>query len=82
MWVERATMVAKAKRANGARRKRNFGSAPQVRQTRVVRSNSGHGDLVELILTGILFASLISMPTEVALCNAQVAAGRTTCRDL
>jgi len=32
--------------------------------------------------TGILFASLISMPTEVALCNAQVAAGRTTCRDL
>lgn len=33
-------------------------------------------------LLGILFASLISMPTEVALCNAQVAAGRTTCRDL
>ncbi|KAK1922619.1 protein BTN1 [Papiliotrema laurentii] len=31
---------------------------------------------------GILFASLISMPTEVALCNAQIAAGRTTCREL
>lgn len=31
---------------------------------------------------GILFASLISMPVEVALCNAQVAAGRGTCREL
>lgn len=34
------------------------------------------------LMGGILFASLISMPTEVALCNAQIAAGRTTCRDL
>jgi len=32
--------------------------------------------------TGILFASLISMPFEIALCNAQVEQGRTTCRDL
>lgn len=32
--------------------------------------------------TGILFASLISMPVEVALCNSQVARGRTYCRDL
>ncbi|ORX39157.1 batten's disease protein Cln3 [Kockovaella imperatae] len=31
---------------------------------------------------GILFASLISMPFELALCDAQVARGRTTCRDL
>lgn len=31
---------------------------------------------------GILFASLISMPVEVALCNAQVAKGRSTCRNL
>jgi battenin len=32
--------------------------------------------------SGILFASLISMPFEIALCNAQVEQGRTTCRDL
>ncbi|WVR08926.1 hypothetical protein IAU60_005985 [Kwoniella sp. DSM 27419] len=32
--------------------------------------------------TGILFASLISMPLEVALCNSQVEQGRTMCRDL
>ncbi|WVQ81130.1 hypothetical protein IAT38_003252 [Cryptococcus sp. DSM 104549] len=32
--------------------------------------------------TGILFASLISMPLEIALCNSQVEQGRTTCRDL
>lgn len=32
--------------------------------------------------TGILLASLISMPVEVALCNAQVQRGRTYCRDL
>ncbi|ORY33130.1 batten's disease protein Cln3 [Naematelia encephala] len=31
---------------------------------------------------GILFASLISMPVEVALCNAQVNRGRSTCREL
>jgi battenin len=31
---------------------------------------------------GILFASLISMPVEVALCNSQVAAGRSMCRNL
>ena len=31
---------------------------------------------------GILFASLISMPVEVALCNSQVAKGRSTCRNL
>ena len=31
---------------------------------------------------GILFASLISMPFEIALCDAQVEQGRTTCRDL
>ncbi|GFZ47319.1 Protein BTN1 [Saitozyma sp. JCM 24511] len=31
---------------------------------------------------GILFASLISMPMELALCGAQVERGRTTCRDL
>jgi battenin len=31
---------------------------------------------------GILFASLISMPFEIALCNAQVERGRTTCQDL
>jgi battenin len=33
-------------------------------------------------MAGILFASLISMPFEIALCNAQVERGRTTCRDL
>ena len=33
-------------------------------------------------LEGILFASLISMPFELALCNAQIAQGRSTCRDL
>ncbi|BEJ15757.1 hypothetical protein CspHIS471_0503620 [Cutaneotrichosporon sp. HIS471] len=32
--------------------------------------------------TGILFASLISMPLEIALCSAQVAQGRDTCRKL
>ncbi|OCF35698.1 protein BTN1 [Kwoniella heveanensis BCC8398] len=32
--------------------------------------------------TGILFASLISMPLEIALCNAQIEQGRTMCRDL
>lgn len=31
---------------------------------------------------GILFASLISMPVEVALCNAQIARGRSTCRNM
>lgn len=31
---------------------------------------------------GILLASLISMPVEISLCNAQVAAGRPTCREL
>ncbi|KAK4688359.1 battenin, partial [Tremellales sp. Uapishka_1] len=31
---------------------------------------------------GILFASLISMPLEIALCNSQVAQGRSTCREL
>lgn len=33
-------------------------------------------------IPGILFASLISMPFEIALCNAQVERGRSTCRDL
>jgi len=32
--------------------------------------------------TGILLASLISMPVEMALCRAQVDKGRTLCRDL
>ncbi|WVQ93086.1 hypothetical protein IAU59_000150 [Kwoniella sp. CBS 9459] len=32
--------------------------------------------------TGILFASLISMPLEIALCNSQIEQGRTMCRDL
>ncbi|KLT46465.1 batten's disease protein Cln3 [Cutaneotrichosporon oleaginosum] len=32
--------------------------------------------------TGILFASLVSMPLEIALCNAQIAQGRDTCRKL
>ncbi|WRT69193.1 uncharacterized protein IL334_006177 [Kwoniella shivajii] len=32
--------------------------------------------------TGILFASLISMPLEISLCNSQIEQGRTTCRDL
>lgn len=31
---------------------------------------------------GILLASLISMPVELALCNAQVKAGRSMCREL
>lgn len=34
------------------------------------------------LTSGILFASLISMPLEVALCNAQVRQGRDTCRTL
>ncbi|OCF56338.1 protein BTN1 [Kwoniella mangroviensis CBS 10435] len=32
--------------------------------------------------TGILFASLISMPLELSLCNSQIEQGRTMCRDL
>ncbi|AAW44170.1 basic amino acid transporter, putative [Cryptococcus deneoformans JEC21] len=32
--------------------------------------------------TGILFASLISMPLEIALCRSQVDQGRTMCREL
>lgn len=32
--------------------------------------------------TGILFASLISMPLEIALCQSQVDQGRTMCREL
>nr|XP_031861448.1 protein BTN1 [Kwoniella shandongensis]KAA5528520.1 protein BTN1 [Kwoniella shandongensis] len=32
--------------------------------------------------TGILLASLISMPLEISLCNAQVEQGRTICRDM
>ncbi|WVO15553.1 protein BTN1 [Cryptococcus depauperatus] len=32
--------------------------------------------------TGILFASLISMPLEISLCNQQVEQGRRLCRDL
>jgi len=32
--------------------------------------------------TGILLASLIAMPTEISLCNAQVARGRLLCKQL
>ncbi|KAK8844113.1 hypothetical protein IAR55_006907 [Kwoniella newhampshirensis] len=32
--------------------------------------------------TGILFASLISMPLEISLCNSQIEQGRTMCRDM
>lgn len=42
----------------------------------------GVGGRLVLTITGILFASLISMPVEGALCGAQVARGRTLCRDL
>lgn len=41
-----------------------------------------HGIEVKLMRLGILFASLISMPVEVALCGAQAAKGRSICRDL
>lgn len=33
-------------------------------------------------ILGILFASLISMPLEIALCQSQVDQGRTMCREL
>jgi battenin len=32
--------------------------------------------------TGILLASILAVPTELALCAAQVSKGRTWCRDL
>jgi battenin len=32
--------------------------------------------------SGILLASLLAVPTELALCSTQVARGRTWCRDI